>query len=137
MKLSVKVEYACRVLVQMARLQPSGALAHIGGLAEAEGVPPNYLVQILSDLREADLILSRRGKQGGYALAQPPEKITLLRIVRAVDGEFLGFGEVPPGESGPVVRKLWEDLRAEFEERARLITLDQLVPRPADTMYFI
>jgi Rrf2 family protein len=137
MKVSVKLEYACRVMAQLARLQPSGSLAHIGPLAEAEGIPPNYLVQILTDLREADLIVSRRGKQGGYVLARSPDSITICDIAEAVDGDLLEFGEVPSGQSGVAVRRAWEGLRDSLRERARAVTLEQLVPKPSDTMYFI
>ena len=70
MKLSVKVDYACRVLAQLARTYGTDELAHIEELAQVEAVPANYLVQILSELRNGGLILSRRGKQGGYALAR-------------------------------------------------------------------
>jgi len=89
MKLSVKVDYACRVLAQLARQHGKEGLSHIEELAEIEAVPANYLVQILSELRNGGLITSRRGKQGGYALARPPEKITLLDIAKVIEGELL------------------------------------------------
>ena len=65
MKLSHKLEYACRVLAQLARTHGQEKLAHIDELAEAEKIPANYLVQILNELRNAGLIISKRGKQGG------------------------------------------------------------------------
>ena len=64
MKLSLKVEYACRVLSQLALNYQEGVLTHIDELAQAEDVPKNYLVQIMSELRNGGLIISRRGKQG-------------------------------------------------------------------------
>lgn len=137
MKLSVKLEYACRVMVQLAKLHPAGTLAHIGSLAEAEGVPPNYLVQILTDLRGAGLISSRRGKQGGYLLTRTPERISLLEIAEAVEGELLVLGETPQGESGDAVRDAWNEIRENLRRSAEAITLDRLVPKSADAMYFI
>ena len=86
MKLSVKVDYACRVLAQIARLYGTAELAHVETLAKAEAVPANFLAQILSELRDGGLITSRRGKQGGYALARPPEEISLYDIVTLVEG---------------------------------------------------
>jgi hypothetical protein len=71
-KISVKTAYACRVLAQIARLHGTGELAHVEALAKVEAVPPNYLAQILSELRDGGLITSRRGKSGGYALAGRP-----------------------------------------------------------------
>ena len=89
MKLSVKVDYACRVLAQLARTYGSDRLAHIEDLAKTEAVPANYLVQILSELRNGGLIISKRGKQGGYALAHDPEKVTLYDILRLIEGDVL------------------------------------------------
>ena len=137
MKLSVKVEYACRVLAQLARLYGSGQLAHIEKLAKTEAVPANYLVQILSELRVGGLITSRRGKQGGYTLARSPESISLHEIVTLVDGGLLELNHTPAGHSGRRVNLIWQGLRRGIEERARSITLDQLVVKSTEEMYHI
>ena len=89
MKLSVKVDYACRVLAQIARQHGTNELAHVESLARDEAVPANYLAQILSELRDGGLINSRRGKQGGYTLARSPDEITLYDIVKLVEGEII------------------------------------------------
>lgn len=136
-KLSVKVEYACRVLAQMARMYGTGELAHIEKLAQTEAVPANYLVQILSELRTGGLVVSRRGKQGGYALARAPESISLFEIVSLIDGGLLEIGSHPAGQSGRRVRIVWQEMRQLLEERARAITLDSLVVRSAEEMYYI
>ena len=58
MKISRKLEYACRVLAQLGRHQGVGSLVHIDLLAQAESIPSNYLVQILNELRTSGLISS-------------------------------------------------------------------------------
>jgi Rrf2 family protein len=136
-KLSVKVEYGCRVLAQLARLYGSGELAHIEQLAKTEAVPANYLVQILSELRTGGLIVSRRGKQGGYALARAPESISLYEVVTLIDGAFLEIGASVGGYSGRRVHQVWQGLRKSLEDNARSITLDMLVVRSAEEMYYI
>lgn len=136
-KLSVKVEYACRVLAQLARQYGTGGLAHIEKLAQVESIPANYLVQILSELRTGGLIISRRGKQGGYALARPPETISLFDIVVLIDGDFLDIGSNPAGQSGRRVHQVWQELRRSVEERARACTLDTLMVKTAEEMYYI
>jgi Rrf2 family transcriptional regulator, cysteine metabolism repressor len=136
-KLSVKVEYACRVLAQMARLYGTGELAHIEKLARVEAVPANYLVQILGELRTGGLIVSRRGKQGGYQLARPPGSISLYEVVVLIDGELLDIGSNPAGFSGRRVHQVWQDMRRVFEEQARAFTLDMLVVKSAEEMYYI
>jgi Rrf2 family protein len=136
-KLSVKVDYACRVLAQLARHYGSGELAHIEKLAKTEAVPANYLVQILSELRAGGLIVSRRGKQGGYALARAPESITLLEIVTLIDGGMLEIAPAAAGFSARRVSIVWQELRQALEDKARAITLDQLMVRSAEEMYYI
>ncbi len=137
MKLSVKVEYACRVLAQLARVHGTGDLAHIEKLAKIEAVPANYLVQILSELRTGGLIVSRRGKQGGYALARSPEAISLFDIVTLIDGGFLDLSSSPAGFSGRRVQQVWQEVRRSLEERAKEFTLDMLVGKGGEEMYYI
>ena len=137
MKLSVKVDYACRVLAQLARHHGEERLAHIGELAEIEAVPANYLVQILSELRNGGLITSRRGKQGGYTLARPPDKITLYDIVKLIEGDHLELGRNADGQSGKRVQQVWREVRAALEAKYKSYTLDLLVPRGPGEMYYI
>jgi Rrf2 family transcriptional regulator, cysteine metabolism repressor len=136
-KLSVKVEYACRVLAQLARVHGMGQLAHIEKLAKIEAVPANYLVQILTELRTGGLIISRRGKQGGYALARSPEAISLYEIVTLIDGAFLDLNNAPAGFSGRRVHQVWQEVRKAFEDRAKQVTLDMLVGKGGEEMYYI
>ena len=137
MKLSVKVEYACRVLAQLAKHYGSPELAHIEKLAGKEAVPANYLVQILSDLRNGGLITSRRGKQGGYALARSPETISLYEIVSLVDGDLLEFSSNADGESGQRVSSICKEVRADLEAQNRSYTLAMFLSKGADDMYYI
>ena len=88
-------------------------------------------------MRTGGLIVSRRGKQGGYVLARPPESISLLEIVTLVDGDLLELGHSSAGHSGKRVNMVWQELRRVLEERARAITLDQLVVKSAEEMYYI
>ncbi|MDD2764521.1 MAG: Rrf2 family transcriptional regulator [Opitutaceae bacterium] len=137
MKLSVKVDYACRVLAQLARHHGEGRLSHIEDLARIEAVPANYLVQILSELRNGGLITSRRGKQGGYVLSRPPEKITLYDIVKLIEGDLLEFGGNADGQSGKRVQQVWREVRAALEAKCKNYTLDALMTRGPGEMYYI
>ena len=137
MKLSVKVDYACRVLAQLARHHGEGRLSHIEELAKIEAVPANYLVQILSELRNGGLITSRRGKQGGYVLSRPPEKITLYDIVKLIEGDLLELGGNADGQSGKRVQQVWRDVRATLETKCKSYTLDMLMTRGPGEMYYI
>jgi Rrf2 family cysteine metabolism transcriptional repressor len=136
-KLSVKVEYACRVLAHLAGRYGSQELLHIEHLAEKEEVPANYLVQILSELRNGGLIISRRGKQGGYALARSPDAITLFDIVVVIEGDLIEMNTKPAGLSGPRVTEIWEEVRKEMETKAKSFTLDTFVAKENERMYYI
>jgi Rrf2 family cysteine metabolism transcriptional repressor len=136
-KLSVKVDYACRVLAQMTKYYGTDELAHIEQLAEVEAVPANYLVQILSELRNGGLIISRRGKQGGYALARPPEEITLYDIVKLIEGDLLELNGTGEGQSGRRVNQIWREVRTSLEEKCRSYSLDMFAVKGDDEMYYI
>ncbi len=137
MKISLKVDYACRVLTQLARFYGSDKPTHLDWLANAEDVPANYLVQILNDLRNGGLINSRRGKNGGYTLAQAPEDISLYDIIRVIDGELLDVSMTGKGESGPQVAKVWEEIARMLESKTREYTLDLLLRSETKKMYYI
>ena len=137
MKLSVKVDYACRVLAQMAKSYGTAELSHIEQLAEIESVPANYLVQILSELRNGGLIISRRGKQGGYALARPPTEITLYDIVKLIEGDLLELNGTGEGHSGRRVNQIWREVRASLEAKCLGYTLDMFTVKTDQEMYYI
>lgn len=137
MKLSVKLDYACRALARMAVRLPSGELSRIEELAEIEAIPANYLVQILGELRNGGLIESRRGKQGGYLLARPPEEITMREVIALVQGDVFSSVANPSGASGESVARVWKGLQDCFEAKASGLTVKDLMPGSADGMYYI
>lgn len=137
MKLSLKVEYACRVLAQLSRSYGSRPFSRIDELAEQEEIPANYLVQILSDLRNGGLIISRRGKQGGYRLAKPPTEITLFDIISVMEGELLGVNLEPGGWSGQGVSKVWAEVVEALSEKTKSYTLESFLPEESEDMYYI
>jgi Rrf2 family protein len=121
----------------MARMYGTDVLAHIEELARIEAVPANYLVQILTELRNGGLIVSRRGKQGGYALARPPEEISLYDIVRVIEGDLLETNMAGEGHSGRRVAHVWGEVRREFEGVSRRWTLDKIASKAGEEMYYI
>ena len=87
MKLSKRGEYALRALIDLGISQELGRpLLQISELVEKEKLPEKFLVQILVQLREAGLIESKRGKHGGYSLAQPMDGINFGAVIRLIDG---------------------------------------------------
>ncbi len=81
--ISPTAEYALRAMVAIAETD-SGALV-TARTAEQTQVPPGYLPKVLQTLRRSGLVDSKRGLGGGFTLAKPPEQITVLDVVNAVD----------------------------------------------------
>jgi len=136
-KISVKVDYACRVMAELARLHGSGGLAQIEHLARAEAVPANFLAQILLKLRDHGLITSRRGNHGGYALARAPDEISLYDILMAVEGQCLHLSGNFHGRSGRRLKQVWDDISDTLIDKTRSYTLNQLVTKNPTEMYYI
>jgi Rrf2 family protein len=137
MKVSAKVDYACRVMAELARLYGSGELAQIDHLAEAEAVPANFLAQILLALRDHGLITSRRGNRGGYTLSRPPDEISLHDILIAVEGRCLHLSGNFEGRSGSRLKQVWEEISKTLAEKTKGYTLDQLASKNPTEMYYI
>jgi Rrf2 family protein len=85
MKLSNKGLYSLRVLRHIADSYGKGPLS-VAYLSRIENLPLKYLEQILSQLRKSGLLMSTRGKDGGYSLIRPPSEITVGDVIRAVEG---------------------------------------------------
>lgn len=86
--ISRRASYGVRTMIRLAELGLEGKRATTAGLAEREQLPRKYLEQVLRDLKQAGLITSRPGPQGGSRLARPAEEITVGEVVRALDGEL-------------------------------------------------
>lgn len=137
MKISQKLEYACRALAQLARRDDGRTLTRLEELAQREAASANFLVQILNDLRRAGLVDSRRGQAGGYLLARPAKSITLQQIVLAVDPALMQFSVSTDGESGTAVREAWKKVAVTLEEQLSSITLDLLAQQSSSPMFYI
>ena len=80
---SQTVEYALRTIVWLA--SQGGAPRTIRQIAEATKIPPGYLAKVLQNLGRHHLVKARRGINGGYVLAVPPEGLSVLDVITAID----------------------------------------------------
>jgi Rrf2 family protein len=83
--LTKKGKYGLKAMVHLAGLEP-GELAQVADIAETNSISKKFLDHILTALRNAGLVYSKKGKGGGYALARPAHEIRVGAIVRALDG---------------------------------------------------
>jgi Rrf2 family protein len=80
---------------------PAGATLPGKALAEFHGVSESYLLKHLQALTGAGLLESVPGPKGGYRLARPPEQITLLDVVEAIEGREPAFRCTEIRQRGP------------------------------------
>lgn len=139
MKLSVKSDYAARAVLSLARQYHSGEAQKVEELAAANGVPANYLVQILIELKAQKIVKSIRGKEGGYLLARPPAEISLGDVLRSVHGQVFDTPALSDTQCPPELRSAWKHLQRTLEQAADAITFQQLLEQGAEKekMYYI
>lgn len=82
--LSQKARYGLRALVELARVE--GAQLSAGELSVRAGAPRKFLEAILLELSRNQVVVSRRGKFGGYVLARRPADIAFAEVIRVIDG---------------------------------------------------
>lgn len=130
MQLSTKTRYAVRLLVRMAQ-EPVGRIWRKQELAKLEGIPVDYVAQILLLLKRGGAVGSQRGMMGGFALLLEPERLTVADVVEATDGPV---ALVPctkeketcqRGESC-VVRGVWIEAGRQLQEYFRSVTIGKL-----------
>jgi Rrf2 family protein len=115
-RISAKTDYALRAAIELASLDTSDPVKG-EAIATAQGIPLRFLENILGDLRNAGIVESRRGVEGGYLLAHPPAEITLADVIRAVDGPLANVAGTRPNlleyeGSTERLRDIWVGVRA-------------------------
>jgi Rrf2 family protein len=137
MKLSLRGEYALRALVVLG-LNYGGGVIAIQAIARAQNIPHRFLCQILNDLKSARVIESKRGVDGGYRLATAPEKITLARVIRHIEGPLAPVRCVSeqfyekctcPSEAQCGIRSVMKDVRDAIVNILEKVTVADLCER--------
>jgi Rrf2 family protein len=128
MYISAKADYALRALVTLAAEdRPLTADA----LARSQGIPVNYLGNILLELRRSGLLVSHRGAEGGYQLTRPPAAVSAADVMRAIEGplaEVRGLRPEATEYTGAAehLRDLWVAVRASLRGVLEHVTLADL-----------
>lgn len=146
MRISSKSEYGLRALLDLAQHYGEGPVQS-EAIATRQGIPVNYLNQLLILLRKAGLIESLRGPQGGHMLARAPDQIALLDVLLVFEGPLLS-GDVARDdlpatqpEDQQIVGEVWQELRTALESLLQHMTLEDLCQRKrqrqGNMMYYI
>jgi Rrf2 family protein len=130
MQVSAKTDYGMRALLELAAVHAEDPTRLVKGeaIARAQDVPVKFLEGILRQLRQAGIVASQRGAEGGYRLALPPAEVTIADVTRALDGPLVGVrGERPEDVAYPGVsehlRDVWVAVRTSLRSVLEHITL--------------
>jgi Rrf2 family protein len=126
MRVSAKADYAVRAMVELAAA--GGGPVKAERISQAQEIPAKFLENIMSDLRNAGLVRSQRGSEGGYWLAKPANEIDLAAVIRAVDGPLANVRghrseEVTYAGTAEPLRDVWVAVRASLRRVLEAVTL--------------
>ncbi|OGR24134.1 MAG: Rrf2 family transcriptional regulator [Desulfuromonadales bacterium GWD2_54_10] len=130
MELTRKGEYAIRGIVFLAS-QPADKICLLSDIASAVDVPQTFLAKIFQQFSKIGLVRSYRGTGGGFVLGRPPEKITLLEVVEAVEGPIVpnrcvtGDGECNRSSTCNV-HPVWISVQDQVRDILEKVTLKDL-----------
>ena len=133
MKLTTKGRYAVTAMLDLALRYDKGAVT-LADIAKRQGISLSYLEQLFAKLRRSGLVDSVRGPGGGYNLAMEPNKISVAKIIVAIneniDATRCGGEKNCHGDETCLTHQLWEDLSTRIHEFLNGITLGDLVNKP-------
>jgi len=134
MLVSTKGRYAIRVMIDLAEQDPTEYIP-LMDIAERQDISEKYLESIMSLLSKAGLVLSLRGKGGGYRLAESPDKCTVMSVLECTEGSMApvaclenGAKDCPRMEGCKTV-EMWSDLYKMIRTYFEGITIADLVDR--------
>jgi Rrf2 family protein len=127
MRISAKADYAVRAMVELAAAHDEKPV-NAERIATAQGIPLNFLENILGELRHAGLVRSHRGAEGGFRVAKDGSQITVADVIRAVEGPLASVRGAPPEESHyrgacETLPRVWIAVRANLREVLEQVTI--------------
>jgi Rrf2 family protein len=136
MQITRQADYAVRAVHYLSQLGTEQRAA-TSQIAQEQRIPPSFLAKIVSQLSVVGLLQTSRGARGGVSLARPPQEITLLEVIEAIDGPILLNECVADkgsscyfGDSCPM-RPVWCEAQVELVARLRTTTFDRFLHRQA------
>jgi len=129
MRLSARVDYALRAVVELAAATGTDTRPVTAEqLARAQAIPPKFLESILLQLRRGGVVNAQRGPEGGYWLARPANEISLADVIRVIDGPLANVRGQRPEDLGyqgaaKSLQDVWIALRASEREILELVSV--------------
>ena len=131
MRITAKADYAVRAAAELAAVEDTGVPVKGEQLARSQSIPQNFLENILTELRRAGIVRTRRGADGGYQLARPAAEISVADVLRAVEGPLAAVQGTRPEAlayegAASHLPEVWVALRASLRSVLEHVTLADL-----------
>jgi Rrf2 family protein len=133
MRVSLKCQYALRALFALARRELEG-LPRVVEIAEEQDIPPRFLENIFTQLRQGGFVDSKRGKEGGFFLTRSARDIRVGDVIRCIEGPMHPTGCDSEPSSGAcrfrgrcAFMRLWDEAEKALESVYNSTTLQDLV----------
>ncbi len=110
MKISAKDEYACQAVLELSLNYDPDLPIRVQDIAERQNIPVKFLFQIMQILKRVDIVRSKRGTDGGYVLARPPEEITVGDVIQSISGPFVQLSSNGEGENSHQFKAIWNNV---------------------------
>lgn len=129
MKISAKIDYAVRALLELALHWPDTYPQQISDISRKAGIPQKFLIHILIALKGLGYVHSVRGKAGGYALAMEPKMINLADVVKQLGGLGSFDEEKRKRQKADAVSNLWKEIDQNIIHTLNEVSLEDLCNR--------
>jgi Rrf2 family protein len=132
MRISAKVDYALRALVELSTLEATNERAVTRDqMASAQDIPIAFLENILLELKRGGIVRSIRGQQGGFRLARKADTISIADVIRTLEGPLASVRGLRPDEleyggSAAALPTVWVALRTRLREVLEGVTVADL-----------
>ena len=130
MRISAKIDYACRAIFELSLHWPNQNPLQVHEIAERQGIPTNFLIQILFNLKQLGYVRSTRGKEGGYILAKAPSQIKFSDLVKHFGPEpEIKQKKAVQGDKNCVINTIWEEVDTAVENILVSINFEDICNR--------
>ncbi len=130
MKVSARIDYACRALLELALHWPNSRPMQVAEIAKRQKIPMNFLVHILITLKQMGYVDSVRGKSGGYILIKPPQNVMISDVFKNFGGLGFSADKKPKvAKHGHVMDAVWQELDDAVIKAMDTVTLESICNR--------
>ena len=129
---SVSCQHAIQALTRLVQLTPHGGFCLLRQMTDPDGLPEPFVGKLMQALVRADILISAKGRNGGFALRGSPSEVSLREIVEAIDGPgslercIVGMGECDDDQPCPH-HEYWKPIRRQVMEVMERTSLADLV----------